>query len=219
MSISQSDPEHRPAAVDPIARILDQWEPVIEDMATACGDDGAEAGAARARLEPFLQQIGEEDDWRALVAALRRILAGERDESALVWELDATDHLIVDAVLERLALTQPLPRAGEEPEGGAEYSARAEDSEPQTEQITLDEFLALVARACQPDERDLNAQMYVSARRMAEAEDAPAWQHALGDVLMSILDGQREPDLAALPEALADKVRAIVLGRGEGETE
>jgi len=185
---------------DPIARMLADWAPVIEDMAAACSDDEAQAGAARARLAPFLQQMGQTEDWRALVEALRRILAGERDEESLVWDLDAMDHLIVDAVLERLG-------AGPE-----------EDDEPTTEHVTLDELLALVAQACQPDERDLNAQMYVSARRMAEAKGAPVWQGALGRVLMAVLDGERDVDLSALPEALAEKVRAIALGRGEGET-
>jgi hypothetical protein len=238
MPISQHETRQQPAADDPAARILAQWAPVIEDMVAACGDEATEAVESSERLEPFLQQMGEVDDWRALVAVLRRMLAGERDEAALVEGLDATDHLIVDAVLERLALTPPLPRAGEEPEAGATsplphsavgegpgagatsplpHSAVGEGPgvrAPQAQQVTLDELLALVARACQPDERDLNAQMYVSARRMAEAEAAPAWQRALGNVLMAILDGERDPDLAALPEALADKVRAVLRAVG-----
>jgi len=187
---------------DPAARVLAQWAPVIDDL-VAAGDAADPAAAeARQRMEPLMRELDQADEWRALVAVLRRILAGERDEAALVQGLDATDHLIVDAVLERL--------------GGGEQGRAGEPGRPaQAQQVTLDELLALVARARAPEERDLNAQMYLSARRMAEAEAAPGWQRALGAALMAVLDGEPEPDLSALPGPVADKVRRIALGRGD----
>ena len=47
-------------------------------------------------------QIGSADGWGNLVAAIRRILAGERDEDELCWELDRIDSLIVGEVLRKL---------------------------------------------------------------------------------------------------------------------
>ena len=55
-----ADAEGSAAPDDPVARVLADWAPVIDDMAAACGADEAEAGAARERLEPLLQQIGAE---------------------------------------------------------------------------------------------------------------------------------------------------------------
>ena len=47
----------------------------------------------------------ERRGWTRLVAAIRRILAGERDPDALCAELDPEDSMIVEAILQ--GLTDP----------------------------------------------------------------------------------------------------------------
>jgi tetratricopeptide (TPR) repeat protein len=83
-----------------IAGIRQQWAPIVEAIVAACQGD-AEAGAQVARL---LDQLAQQDDWRALAAVLRRILAGERDADALLVGLDATDALIAGDVLRGLGV-------------------------------------------------------------------------------------------------------------------
>jgi len=45
----------------------------------------------------------EQRGWTNLVAAIRRILAGERDADTLCESLDSEDSMIVDAILQGLA--------------------------------------------------------------------------------------------------------------------
>jgi hypothetical protein len=53
---------------------------------------------AAQELEPILQQRGATDDWRYLVAVIRRILAGERGIE-LTEGLDRVDAVIVRRIL------------------------------------------------------------------------------------------------------------------------
>jgi hypothetical protein len=62
---------------------------------------------ARDRLEGVLE-ISERNGWTALVARVRRILAGARDES-LLGGLDEEDRVIVTAILEGLQNPATLP--------------------------------------------------------------------------------------------------------------
>ncbi|WOD41482.1 CHAT domain-containing protein [Nodosilinea sp. E11] len=56
----------------------------------------------QAQLDPILQQR-ESSGWTNLVAAIRRILNGERDESLLWDSLDMEDSMIVSAILRGIA--------------------------------------------------------------------------------------------------------------------
>ena len=80
-----------------IATHLQRWEPVVAAIATVC-QAGQEPPA---KLAEFLDQQGEQPDWSALVAVLRRILAGERGES-LLEGLDEIDAAIARETLARL---------------------------------------------------------------------------------------------------------------------
>ena len=50
----------------------------------------------------FLNQAGDNAEWTALVAALRRVLAGDRDREQLLDGLDDVDTAILTATLDRL---------------------------------------------------------------------------------------------------------------------
>lgn len=84
---------------------LTTWEPVVAAVATA-----ATTGHSPTELTEALDQLGASPDWVTLVAALRRVLAGERDHDRLIAGLDDVDTAILTATLDRLP-TDP----GEEP--------------------------------------------------------------------------------------------------------
>jgi hypothetical protein len=78
---------------------LGQWEPVIAAIATAC-QPGHQPSP---ELTAFLDERAKQPDWSALVAVLRRILAGERAEAALLPSLDEIDTAIARETLSRIA--------------------------------------------------------------------------------------------------------------------
>jgi tetratricopeptide (TPR) repeat protein len=77
---------------------IQQWEPVIAATVAAAGGDSD----ATAQLAPVLDELAQDSDWAALIAVLRRVIDGERDDS-LLQGLDPVDTAIADQVLARLA--------------------------------------------------------------------------------------------------------------------
>jgi len=181
--------------VQAIAQIREQWGAVIQDGIAACGGD---AHAAK-RLAPFLDMMSHKDDWRALVAALRRILAGERDPMALLPGLDDTDVIIAGDVLRGLGVDIPLAGQQEEESGDG------------GDMVSLDNFLNMIVAACRPDApASLHDQLVTATRGMATQPNAPEGMRELGRVLNAVLAGEREPDLAALSPELETKVRGVL---------
>ena len=80
-----------------VDRHLTQWEPVIAAVTAA-----ATTGHTPTDLAEDLNQLGDSTDWAALVAALHRVLAGERDREQLLDGLDDIDTAILTATLDRL---------------------------------------------------------------------------------------------------------------------
>jgi hypothetical protein len=176
-----------------IARIREEWGNVIYAVIAACQGDAD----AAIQLAPFLDEMSCKDDWRALVAVLRRILAGERDPMALLPGLDDTDLIIAGDALRGLGMDVLL--------------AGQEDDDDDGDMVSLDDFLALIAQACSPDApAGLHEQLYNATRGMATQLNAPSGIRELGRVLNAILAGEREFDLSALPPQLADKVRDVL---------
>jgi hypothetical protein len=80
-----------------IASRVGQWEPVIAGIAAAC-----QAGhEPPADLLELLEEMAKGPDWAALLAVLRRVLAGERG-GPLLDGLDPTDTAIARETLARL---------------------------------------------------------------------------------------------------------------------
>jgi len=90
----------------PVTRHLRQWAPLLRDLAAVCA--GQEE--ARAPVEAALEQAGQSPDWQALAAALRRVMAGERDREALLAGLDEIDTAILTLALD---LVEGKPEAQE----------------------------------------------------------------------------------------------------------
>lgn len=176
-----------------VVRIREQWDDVVHAVVAACQGDAD----AAAQLAPFLDEMSKKDDWRALVAVLRRILVGERDPMALLPGLDDTDIIVAGDVLRGLGVEVPLAGQGEEDDGG--------------DMVTLDDFLDMIVQACRPGAPPaLGEQLYGATRGMAIQPNAPVGIRELGRALNAILAGERAPDLAALPPELADKVRGVL---------
>lgn len=99
---------HRKAARDAKRAFPGTWHallrylPLILDCLTATGD----ASVAK-QLDEALTRMTEHG-WTALVTALRRVLAGERDADLLCEPLDAEDSLIVETLLAALADPESL---------------------------------------------------------------------------------------------------------------
>jgi tetratricopeptide (TPR) repeat protein len=75
---------------------LQQHESFIAAVVAAVGDK-----AVQAELEPILTQMIE-NGWGQLLAAIRRVLAGEREVEVLWDDLDLDDSMIIAAILGRV---------------------------------------------------------------------------------------------------------------------
>ncbi len=83
-------------------QIIDAHTGLIHRVVIACENPG---------LVPDLEEIlkqAEQNNWASLVAAIRQILAGKRDESML-FALDEEDRLIVSTILHGLQNAATLP--------------------------------------------------------------------------------------------------------------
>ena len=195
-------------AGDAVARIRQQWAQVVAAVVDVCRGN---ADAVRA-VAPFLEQLAGQDDWRALAAVLRRILAGERD-ATLLNGLDATDRVIVGDILAALGGQGASDK--DHAEGAQSGESGDGDQEPEDEPqgMTLDDLLGLVATACSPGApAGLGEQLFGLTRGLSSDSRMPAEIRGLGRVLNAVLAGKRDPDLSALPPELADKVRAMLAG-------
>ena len=177
-----------------VARVRDEWGPVIQAMVAACEGNTPAAD----QLSRFFELMSHKDDWRKLVAVLRRILAGERDPLALLPGLDDTDVVIAGDVLRGLGIDVPTAGLEEEEDDGGDM-------------VSLDDFLGMIVVACQPGApREMHEQLFDATRGMATQPNAPAGLRELGRVLNAILNGERELDLSALPLELAEKARGVL---------
>ncbi|MGH3980707.1 MAG: hypothetical protein ACRDRZ_17190, partial [Pseudonocardiaceae bacterium] len=76
---------------------LTWWEPVIAAVAAA-----ATTGHTPTDLTERIDQLADSTGWAAVVAALRRVLAGDRDREQLLDGLDDVGTAILTATLDRL---------------------------------------------------------------------------------------------------------------------
>jgi hypothetical protein len=82
-----------------VQRLIANWRPVIVAVADAIHGDRV----AASQLEKVFHHLEDAEDWEALPAVLRRILAGERDADALLDGLDVVESIIVHGVFAELA--------------------------------------------------------------------------------------------------------------------
>ena len=166
------------------------------------------------------------DDWRNLVAVIRRILAGERGIE-LTEGLDRADTAIVRRIVGLLQEPPPPPQPSPVPRPpltppasqGEEARGRggSDDSFPPSgaragdggEGITLQDILALVVAGCQGDAQ-AGGQAYQIAQALQQPGAPPEYM-ALGKGFQRVLEGLRGQEAVhGLPEEAAEIVRAVL---------
>ncbi len=101
----------------------------------------------------------------------------------------------------------PSPKVGRgQGEGGQAPSPKVGRGQGESG-VTLPQLLDLIERAAGGDQQ-LGGQLFGAFQQMSRAEDAT--MSALGNVLLRVLVGEREPDLSKLPDELASAVRGLV---------
>ena len=117
------------------------------------------------------------------------------------------EHLLVHTPTPPPAPASGFRGAARSPsEGEGEPDA---EGEPEGQGLTLPQLLDLVERAARGD-RELGGQLFEAMRRLAGDPGQPPEMRALGKVLVSILVGERDPSLDALPPELASAVRGML---------
>lgn len=113
------------------AQLLQQFDPLLRDIAAVAR---GEAGAPRAQIEKFLQQL-EAKGWQ-LVAPVTRIWNGEGDVDALTAGLDEMHAVLIERILERI----------ESPD------AELESAEPPSpdEQLKMERAMSVIASLPEP---------------------------------------------------------------------
>ncbi len=202
------------AAYAGAAHGIREWAPLIQAVVAGCAGNTQASEQARALLQQF------EEGWPTAVAAVRRILHGERDSEVLRQGLPYQAFVVVHSILARLAgdtlAPTPSPNSGKgqgEREAQGERAGQGGRTWGEQKGITLDDLLGLVKTACSPAApAGLGEQLFGLTRTLAGDARMPAEVRGLGRVLNEVLAGKRDPDLSALPPELADKVRAMLAG-------
>lgn len=88
-----------PGDEERIERIFAEWRPVILTAAAAALD----VPQARQDVEGFLPQLEQQAEWSGLAGRIRLLLAGDQRPERLLAGLDATDTVVMSAILQALA--------------------------------------------------------------------------------------------------------------------
>ena len=189
---------------------MQQWDPVIRAVVAACN------GNARAvqELEPFLNDVEKEDDWRNLVLVIRRIMQGERGVE-LMEGLDVVDATIVRRILGLLAgHSEPSPQAAKnlvrprrDPSPRTAQGDTPGGGSSEGEGITVEDILNLVVAGAKGDQQ-AGGQAYQIAQALQQDRNAPPEIRALGKGLQNVLEGLRGDEaVRGLPPEAAELVR------------
>jgi hypothetical protein len=182
-------------------QVVRKWEPYIQAVVAICNGD---AQAAQ-QLEPFLQKMANTDDWRNLIAVIRRILAGERGIE-LTEGLDHADTAIVRRILGLLAGERPSPQPS--PNVGRGSGREAAEGEGQSG-ISLEDLVNLVVAGARGDAQ-AGGQAYQIAQALQQPGAPPEYM-ALGQGFQRVLEGLRGQEaVQGLPEEAAEIVRAVL---------
>lgn len=186
---------------------LPSWAPPFINAVAAAVQGNAQA---RREVEQVLPQMLESTGWRNLPPVVERILDGETDGDSLTEGLDGIDAYIIRSILALLDGSAPPAPMQSPPQSNSEAAQPAASGQQQTG-ITLDQLVQLVGAACQPGApAGLAEQMHALTRQLATNGQMPPEAQALGRILNAILSGERNPDLSALPEQLAQPVQALL---------
>jgi tetratricopeptide (TPR) repeat protein len=168
-----------------------RWEPAI--AATVAAVDGDHDSAATLSQHLDIRELAPE--WSRLVSALRLIISGQRDPSALLAALDETDAAIITRTLDALTGGIQLRASPAELPAVTDYAL-------QRHRGLLDMMVA-AARGRQEARQDV--------REWAGFIDQELGQEQLTTAVFAVLDGAREPGplFDALTPSQLRLIRAI----------
>jgi hypothetical protein len=168
---------------DAVRQVLAMHAPFIHAVVNALRDRGQ-----LPQLRETLK-AAEQQGWPRLVAALRQIIDGRRDES-LKLGLDEEDRIIVDAVLRGIDNPATLPALDQKPDGAAAAPGLA----------------AMIAAARRGDAQALAALANMAEQMLRAGGDMAR----LGGIMRRLVNGETDPDV--LTKGMGPLGRQLVLG-------
>lgn len=168
---------------DAVQQVLSMHAPFLHAVVNALRD--------RSQLPQLMETLktAEQQGWPRLVAALRQVVDGRRDDSIKLG-LDEEDRIIVDAVLRGLENPATLPDLQQRPDGGAAAPGLA----------------ALIAAARRGDAQALSALANMAEQMLRAGGDMAR----LGGIMRRLVNG--ENDAEALTKGMGSLGRQLVLG-------
>ncbi len=168
---------------DAVEQVLRLHAPFIHAVANACRDR-----ALLADLNAHLS-AAEEAGWGRLVAALRQVIDGRRDQS-LYLGLDEEDRILLEAILRGIENPATLPPLNQ-----------------QSDPATAAPGLAAMIQAAGSGDTNAFATLANMAEQMMKAGGDMA---RLGGIMRRLVDGERDADL--LTRGMSALGRNLVLG-------
>ncbi|MEW5770121.1 MAG: hypothetical protein AB1831_07110 [Pseudomonadota bacterium] len=168
---------------DAVRQVLTMHAPFIHAVVNALRD--------RAQLPQLMEtlQAAEQQGWPRLVAALRQIVDGKRDDSVKLG-LDAEDRIIVEAVLRGIDNPATLP-----------------DLRQQADRAAAAPGLAAMIGAARRGDAQALAALANMAEQMVRAGGDMA---RLGGIMRRLVNGENDAD--ALTKGMGPLGRQLVLG-------
>lgn len=178
---------------------MKQYEPLIAAIVQAANGDEK----VKAYLESqYPNMKAGSPDWAETANAIQLIVAGERDSEKLLSGAESQSGLVIRRVLQALNGEQMVDGGQQTEENGQLSKVNGQPQEQQG--VTLPQLLELAERAAGGN-KELGEQLFNAFQQMARNDD-PAMS-ALGNVLLRVLVGEREPSLDGLPDEVASAVR------------
>ena len=141
---------------------------LIHQVVHACQNE-----TAKIQLKPMLDMASQQN-WHELVAAINKIVAGERSESLLAGQ-DDEDKVIIKSILMGLQNPASLP-----------------DVQQQADPTMAAPGLAsMINAACRGDAQALQAASFMAEQMTATQGD----MRQLGGMMKRLIDGERDPDV------------------------
>ncbi|MCP5277537.1 MAG: hypothetical protein H6935_04145 [Thiobacillus sp.] len=168
---------------DAVQQVLSMHAPFIHAVVNALRD--------RSQVPQLMETLdtAEKQGWPRLVAALRLVIGGKRDESVKLG-LDEEDRIIVDAVLRGIDNPATLPDLNRKPDGAAAAPGLA----------------ALIAAARRGDAQALAALANMAEQMLRAGGDMAR----LGGIMRRLVNGESDADV--LTRGMGALGRQLVLG-------
>ena len=141
---------------------------LIHQVVHACQNE-----TAKQQLKPMLD-MATQQSWHELVAAINKIVSGQRDESILNG-LDDEDTIIVKSILMGLQNPATLP----------EVNQQADPT------MAAPGLASMINAACHGDAQALQAASFMADQMTNTQGD----MRQLGGIMKRLIDGERDPDV------------------------